>query len=318
MRAAMANPQAYPAVFRMLRLRQCARENPEFAEALRAIWEPVRQANEAIRVGTSQLLAPLKAVSAASAPLQAVMAAIGAEYQAQLAAIWADIRRVEKTEFEKLLDEIRQAEAQADKEWQAQFPCPRPKTTEDWQRLAVRAGLGADFVVKGEWTPSDVLPIVEGYFQHLQDRKSLGTNKAGPPVGHAGSQQQAWRDDAPEYLPLTEIQRLIDEGLSLQTLGRLCKPNGEIRYMRSSGRGCRVHVGDFRKCMKGRQSDPAWAAAYISWLQGQKTGRKRLFWKCSNSACGHEYPEGANATDRCPKCKGQSTLTSKAPPRPTR
>jgi hypothetical protein len=317
MQAAMANPQAYPAVFRMLRLRQCARENPQFAEALRAIWGPVRQANEAIRVGTSQLLAPLKAVSAASAPLQAVMAAIGAEYQAQLTAIWADIRRVEKTEFAKLLDEIRQAEAQADKEWGAQFPCPRPKTTEDWQRLAVRAGIGADFVVRGEWTPADVLPIVEGYFQHLQDQESLGSGKASPPAGHAGSQQQSWANDAPEYLSLSEIRKLIDGQLSLQTLGRLCKPDGQIRFMRR-GQRCKVHISDFRRCMQGRQSDPAWAAAYMNWLQGQKAGGKRLFWKCSNSACGHEYPEGANATDRCPNCKGQSRLTSKAPPSPTR
>lgn len=54
LRAAMDNPQAYPAVFRMLRLKQYAQENPGFAEALRAVWEPVRQGNEAIAAALLQ------------------------------------------------------------------------------------------------------------------------------------------------------------------------------------------------------------------------------------------------------------------------
>jgi len=131
------------------------------------------------------------------------------------------------------------------------------------------------------------------------------------------SRQQQWREDAPEYLPLTEIRKLIDRKLSLQTLGRLCKPDGELRYMRK-GQRCKMHVGDFRRYMRGRQSDPEWAAAYMHWLKGQKAGGKRLFWKCGNVACGHEYPDEANAGDVCPKCKGRSELLLKAPPRPGR
>ncbi len=130
--------------------------------------------------------------------------------------------------------------------------------------------------------------------------------------------EQQWRDDAPEYLPLTEIRRLIDDKLSLQTLGRLCKPDGEIRYMRRKGVGCKMHISDFRRYINGRQSDPEWAAAYIHWLKGQKAGRKRLFWKCKNPACDHEYPDEAIASDICPKCKSHSELALKSAPIPGR
>jgi len=131
------------------------------------------------------------------------------------------------------------------------------------------------------------------------------------------TRQQPWDDDAPEYLPLTEARKLIDDRFSLQTLGRLCKPDGRIRYMRK-GQRRKVHVADFLQYMKGQQSDPDWSAAYMNWLQGQKAGRTRLFWKCQNAACANEYPEDANATDRCPKCKGQSALTLRPAPKSRR
>lgn len=135
--------------------------------------------------------------------------------------------------------------------------------------------------------------------------------------GKDESKEQQWRDDAPEYLPLTEIRKLIDDKLSLQTLGRLCRLDGEIRYMRK-GQRCKVHVADFRRYMKGRQGDPEWSAAYMHWLKGQKAGGKRLFWKCGNPACAHEYPEDSSAGDVCPKCQGQSELALKSAPKPNR
>jgi hypothetical protein len=143
-------------------------------------------------------------------------------------------------------------------------------------------------------------------------------NQETAPGAKGGSGEQRWRDDAPEYLPLTEIRKLIDGKLSLQTLGRLCKPDGQIRYMRRRGLGCRMHIADFRLHMKGRQSDPQWAAAYMHWLKGQKAGTRRLFWKCGNNACGHQYADEANASDVCPKCKSQSELILKPPPKPSR
>jgi len=131
------------------------------------------------------------------------------------------------------------------------------------------------------------------------------------------TKEQPWDDDAPEYMFLSEARKLIDDKLSLQTLGRLCKPDGEIRYMRK-GQRCQVHVADFRRYMQSRQSDPEWAAAYMDWRHATKVGKKRMFWKCKNAACGHEYPDDANATDRCPKCESESKLLLKAPPKPRR
>ena len=128
---------------------------------------------------------------------------------------------------------------------------------------------------------------------------------------------QAWDDDAAEYLPLSAARKLIDDRLSLQTLGRLCKPDGEIRYMRK-GQRCKVHVADFRRYMQSQQGNPEWAEAYMNWLHATKVGKNRMFWKCSNSACGHEYPDDVNATVQCPKCKNESKLLTKAPPKPRR
>lgn len=133
----------------------------------------------------------------------------------------------------------------------------------------------------------------------------------------SGAKEQPWADEAPEYLLLSQARKLIDNHVSLQTLGRLCKPNGRIRYMRK-GRRCKVHVAGFLQYMKGQQSDPIWAAAYMLFLQGEKTGKTRLFWKCQNTSCAYEYPENASATDRCPKCKGECVLTQKGSPKPNR
>jgi hypothetical protein len=152
----------------MLRLERYAREHPEFLDALRATWEPLRRGQQAIRAA-AQFLPSMPAVTAK--PVQAVMAAIAKEYFAQLAAIRAGIEQVDKAEFEGLLGDIREAEAEADRQWAAQFSCPRPRTVEDWQRLAARAGFPAKFVMEGEWTPADVLPIVEGYFQRVEDQR---------------------------------------------------------------------------------------------------------------------------------------------------
>jgi hypothetical protein len=136
------------------------------------------------------------------------------------------------------------------------------------------------------------------------------------PVAQADGKEQPWADDVPEYLPLTEARKLIDNRFSLPTLSKLMTPDGEMRYMRKEGCGCKVHLGDLRRYMQGRQSDPKWAAAYMNWLQGQKAGKTRLFWKCGK--CSLEYPDEARATDRCPQCKSQSALTLKAPPKPSK
>ena len=104
-------------------------------------------------------------------------------------------------------------------------------------------------------------------------------------------------------------------------LSKLCKPDGEMRYMRKYGKTgrstrCKVHITDFRQCMRGRQSDPRWAKAYMDFREALGKGDRRWFWRCGK--CGHEYPENAKAPECCPKCQGEVELTPKAPPKPRR
>ncbi len=69
--------------------------------------------------------------------------------------------------------------------------------------------------------------------------------------GKADAKEQRWEDDAAEYLPLKQARKLIDNRLSMPTLSKLCKPDGDMRYMRKSGVGCKVHIADFRRHMQG-------------------------------------------------------------------
>ncbi len=130
------------------------------------------------------------------------------------------------------------------------------------------------------------------------------------------SKEQPWADDAPGYLPLSDIRKLIDNALSLSTLSRLCKPQGEIRYMRK-GQRRKAYLSDFRRFMLGHRSDTKWTEAHMNWLNGAKAGKFRMFWECQNPACGHAYPEGHKVTDTCPECNCRSKLTSTTQPEPT-
>ena len=250
LRAAAENPEAYPGVFRMLRLKQYMLENPEFAEAVGAIWEPVRQANEAVRLVTAKVVGPLRPV----------MTAICAEYSAQLAAIQADIRQVQKDEFEKLLDEIRKAEAEADREWASSLPCPRPKTVEQWQSLAVRAGLPADFSLRGEWTPKDILPIVEGYFQRMQDQGLLRADNSADTSATETAEAPA-ADGSPFYKPAHFKQYNIGDELLRRnaTSGKRYVPGKVRRINKQTRRGKRgfywYSEPDARACWPHRFSD---------------------------------------------------------------
>jgi hypothetical protein len=160
--AAMKNPTDYLGFLRLVHLRKLAVENPEFCKSLNSIWQPVRKTTDLI--------------TQASGRVRPLMEQVITEYGAQLCLIYADIDRQgqkEKAALEKLIKEVQHATIRADEEWAKLFDCPRPKTCEDWQRLAVRAGLSADFVFKGQWIPEDVLPIIEGYLQRFKDQQPV-------------------------------------------------------------------------------------------------------------------------------------------------
>jgi len=163
--------------------------------------------------------------------------------------------------------------------------------------------------------------IAELFFQKWAEHQTTsgGTGPAGrnaSPAAQDTAKEQPWADDAPEYLPLSEAAKLIDNRLSLSALSKLLSADGEIRYMRK-GRRCKVHIADFRRYMQGRQSDPEWAKNLAVYYTAAGKGDSRLYWRCKQ--CGNEYPETAKADpDSCPKCKGESDLITKAPPKPRR
>ena len=196
---------------RRLPLGRYAEEHPAFAARLRALCDPVRQNAEALRVRLEALVAPLRAVAEAPAPLQELLAAMWREHEAHLAAIATDLRRAERSRVAAMAREIRRAAAETDREWAAQFPCPRPKSIEDWQALAVRVGCQADFVLKGEWTPGRLMPIVIGYFQRLEDERGARAGQDLSPESSRKTDDGAAADESetagtdPEFgMPYTD------------------------------------------------------------------------------------------------------------------
>lgn len=113
-------------------------------------------------------------------------------------------------------------------------------------------------------------------------------------IGRLGNRQQAWDDEGSEYMSLSEARKLIDGRLSISTLSKLCKPDGEIRYMRKRGKGCKVYLADFYRYMKARQSDPKYARLLAAFMACEGKGDMRFVWKCGK--CGAVVSKTA---DRC-------------------
>jgi len=128
------------------------------------------------------------------------------------------------------------------------------------------------------------------------------------------SRQQQWRDDAPEYLPLTEIRKLIDDRLSLQTLGRLCRPDGEIRYMRRRGLGCRMHIGDFRRYMKGAAERPRVGGGVHALAQGPESRRKTLVLEVRKSRLRPRVPRWGQRRRYLPQVKEPQRVNPETAP----
>jgi len=89
---------------------------------------------------------------------------------------------------------------------------------------------------------------IESLNKSLEKAEALVTSLAGH------GKQQAWKNDAPEYITNSEAIKLAEGKISLQKLGKSLKPNGEIRYMRK-GRRCKVHVRDFLIFIKNLKPD---------------------------------------------------------------
>lgn len=81
----------------------------------------------------------------------------------------------------KALPMVRKLAAKAtsdDEAWQEAFGEPWPQDVADWKRWAGFLELDANWIVAGEWSPCDILEIVEGRL--LQRKEKREQAEAGP------------------------------------------------------------------------------------------------------------------------------------------
>ena len=81
------------------------------------------------------------------------------------------------------------------------------------------------------------------HFQRFCDNRKRAVKGAD-----AGDTKKVkWDDKDTNYMANSDaIVQFTKSKCSLSKLSTTLKPNGEIRYMRKPGLGCRVHIGDFR------------------------------------------------------------------------
>jgi hypothetical protein len=158
----------------------------------------------------------------------------------------------------------------------------------------------------------------------LRKPSAIGDTLGGKPETSATaelSKEQPWSNVAPEYLPLTEAEKLTDGRLSVPTLSKMMTPTGEMRYMRKRGHRCKVHIADFYRHLRSRQSDPEYVKLLVAFMACEGKGDMRFAWKCST--CGAVVPK---TVDRCPdrNCSGHEPASFNVniervpPPKPRR
>lgn len=59
------------------------------------------------------------------------------------------------------------------RQWEVEFEERYPHDIDAWTRLAARAGVSGEFLLKESWKGGDVMPIIEGYLQRLLDKREM-------------------------------------------------------------------------------------------------------------------------------------------------
>ena len=86
--------------------------------------------------------------------------------------------RTMAAEAKKAADDARRAGVEWRASWRADYGMDLPEETADFIRAGVRAGLDANYLVGKQWTPCDILPVIEGYLQKLQDQRVVDAHQA--------------------------------------------------------------------------------------------------------------------------------------------
>lgn len=114
---------------------------------------------------------------------------------ATLAALEA-LRDGALAELRSAMHEARAGHVEDARDWASAFGEPYPETVEDWERWAARVGVSPDWIIKGEWKPEDIFPLIEGYVQRRKDAVARAPSPP-PAAGQAG--------------PAARLQQIADE-----------------------------------------------------------------------------------------------------------
>jgi len=98
------------------------------------------------------------------------------QYWAEVAKVLAKARQHTDRKIHALVAELTKRQAEFERKWEEHYRYPYPQTLEDWYRLAVFAGLDATIVYQGNWTPRDILPIVEGYLHRRNEMQKCNVD----------------------------------------------------------------------------------------------------------------------------------------------
>ena len=96
----------------------------------------------------------------------------------------------------------------------------------------------------------------------------------GDIVIDAGTNEQQWRDDTPEYMPNAEAIKIADGKLTGSQLNKHLRAKGNrIRWMRNTQtRRSKVHSQDFREYHKGRKTADPFSEAAFEQMEKRRNG----------------------------------------------
>lgn len=115
------------------------------------------------------------------------------------------------------------------RDWEAEAGGAMPTTIEEWQRLAVRAGIPAEVLWGTDWSPAKIAPIILGYLDRIRDANRPEAAPAAKLDLSAGPDKATVRFGE-NYLRLTPNEELVLTALcekSAATLSELRKDSGD-------------------------------------------------------------------------------------------
>jgi len=146
---------------------------------------------------------------------------------------------------------------------------------QDEDELARRLGSGKFFQTGQDWWLSRVLiRKTITLLRYIAEKQGKGGQDRNDYYREIDSRtrEQAWRDEAPEYISNADAVRMADDKISLPNLSKLLRKRGNIiRWMRNrETRRSKVNIQDFRKYMKKLKSSDEFSEAAFKQQERRK------------------------------------------------